>query len=470
MNANSGGSTMNSALKAKVVVPLLLGLAIAFSPILGAQDWDRNHRDRDDHHDRDNRHEPDNDSPLTLIGVIGIPGNPISSTDIASVDQATERLFFTDRGNGPAYSGTPPAGFTLHGAVDVVDAENDLFIGRITTGKVGGSAVFFAGANSANRNLGGPNGVVSGASLTIWAGDGDDTLKVADVNPNSATYLQLIDSIPLANRSAVSMCGATCQRADELAYDPEDHIVMVATDAPVSIPPYASFVNADTHALIGQINFAAQGLGTGGGLEQPLWVPALHRFFQTLPTTSTGFGKIAIVDPRGPNPHVTGVIDLAPFKCSGTGEALGDDGHVLVSCGSFPLVIDLHGAQIGPGVTQVGGGDEVNFNPGDGNFVVSSNIGGNSANPVVLGVIDSDSGRWLQNTPLPNGVQPGAVRAGNLAAFGENSHVFVIVHPATPPATDVCANVGFVGTGCVAVFGHTNEEANENRGGDRDDR
>lgn len=308
---------------------------------------------------------------------------------------------------------------------------------------------------------------MNGPNLTVWAGDGDNTLKVADVNPNSPTYLQIIDSIPLSGLTTVSNCvPSACLRADELAYDPDDHIIMVATDGPTLIPPYSTFVNADTHKVIGQINYAAQGLGTGGGLEQALWVPALHRFFQTLPTTSTGFRKIAIVDPRGPSPHVTGTIDLAPFKCSGTGEALGDDDHVVVSCGSFPLVIDLHGAEIGPGVTQVGGGDEVNFNPGDGNFVVSSNIDGNSANPVVLGVIDSESGRWLQNVPLPNGLQPGSIRAGNLAAFGENSHVFVIVHPPTaavppPPDPTVCASFGWINTGCVAVFSHTGEERDE---------
>lgn len=250
--------------------------------------------------------------------------------------------------------------------------------------------------------------------------------------------------------------------------------MMVATDAPKTIPPFASFVNADPpYNVIGQINFAAQGLGVGGGLEQPLWVPALHRFFMTLPTTTpSGFGKIAIVDPRGPNPKVTGVIDLAQYKCNGTGEILGDDDHVLVSCGDFPLVIDLHGAEIGPGITQVGGGDEVNFNPGDGNFVVSSNIDGDSTTPkpIVLGVIDAESGRWLQNAPLPNGLQPGTTRMGNLAAFGENAHDFVIVHPpSAPPDTTVCAQFGWSGAGCVAVFAHTGEEANENRGGHPDD-
>ena len=456
---------MNSLLKVKTVVPLLLGIAIAFSPTLRA-----NH-DRDD---RDRGHEPDNDSPLTLIGVIGIPGNPISSTDIIWVDQATERLYFTDKNNGPTDTCPLAGGAKAHGAVDVIDAENDLFIGRITSGTVGGKPVCFAGNPAVDaRHLSGPTGVVNGANLTVAAGDGDGTLKIADVNPKSPTYLQIIASIPVDNKSAVSMCGGPCRRVDELGYDPDDHIIMAASDAPLTISPFVSFVSAvPPYNLLGQINFAAQGLATGNGLEQPLWVPALHRFFQTLPDTGGGTGKIAVVNPV--TEKVERTINMAPFKCSPTGEALGDDNHVIVSCGDFPVVIDLDGEEIGPGVTQVGGGDEVNFNPGDGNFVVSSNIGGDRTKPVVLGVVDSESGRWLQNTPLPNGLQPGSIRMGNLAAFGENSHVFVIVHPpsaAVPPPPDptVCASFGWVNTGCVAVFAHANEEASENRGGDRDD-
>ena len=454
-------------MKMKSIVPFLLGIAIAVSPMLRAQNSD--HHDRGDHHGSDDNAN----TPLALVGVIGIPGNPIASTDIAHVDQASERLYFTDRNNGPS-TPTPAAGATTHGAIDVIDAENDLFIGRITTGTVGGTAVYFAGANAVNRNIGGPNGVVSGAGLRVWAGDGDDTVKAADVDPTSPTYLQIIASVLLANRTAVSMCGTTCQRADELAYDPADHIIMVATDAPVSIPPYASFVNADfPYNLLGQINFAAQGLGVGGGLEQPLWIPSVHRFFQTLPTANAdGTGKIAVVNPL--TRTVERTINLDQFGCSPTGEALGADDHVVVSCGSFPLVIDLHGGEIGPGITQVGGGDEVNYNPGDGRFIVSSNVAGNSANPVVLGVISAESGGWLQNVPLPNGLQPGSIRAGNLAAFGENNHVFVIVHPPTaaeppPPDPTVCASFGWVNTGCVAVFTHTGEERDEN-GDSRDGR
>ena len=79
-------------MKMKSLVPFLLGIAIAVSPMLQAQD--RDHHDRGDHHGSDDNAN----TPLALIGVIGVPGNPIASTDIADVNQATERLYFTKDG------------------------------------------------------------------------------------------------------------------------------------------------------------------------------------------------------------------------------------------------------------------------------------------------------------------------------------------------------------------------------------
>ena len=54
--------------------------------------------------------------PLKLIGGIYLPGNPLRF-DISWVDQATGRYYLAEAGNA---------------AVDVVDARNDLFLGRIT--------------------------------------------------------------------------------------------------------------------------------------------------------------------------------------------------------------------------------------------------------------------------------------------------------------------------------------------------
>jgi len=164
---------------------------------------------------------------------------------------------------------------------------------------------------------------------------------------------------------------------------------------------------------------------------------------------------------------------LSGYDCKPTGEALAPNGHLVVSCGSFPLVIDVAtGNEIGVGINQVGGGDEVNYNPGDNTFIVSSEVDGEGYNPIVLSVIDANSGDWIENappaTPL-SGTTAGSgglastgsnstavtIRAGNLAAWGGNSHVFVVVHPAPSTGTDICGKFGAVDYGCVAVFGPT---------------
>src|SRR5207247_6853431 len=54
---------------------------------------------------------------IHLIGVIPLPGNPLVTSDIIWVDPGTKRLYVTDRSNF---------------GIDIVDAENNLFVGRIT--------------------------------------------------------------------------------------------------------------------------------------------------------------------------------------------------------------------------------------------------------------------------------------------------------------------------------------------------
>src|ERR1700676_5365354 len=53
--------------------------------------------------------------PVKLIGAILVPGNPLRF-DISWVDQATGRYYLAEGGNA---------------GVDVFDAENDLYLGRI---------------------------------------------------------------------------------------------------------------------------------------------------------------------------------------------------------------------------------------------------------------------------------------------------------------------------------------------------
>lgn len=431
--------------KSKVLAFVAVGFMVALALTVTARSWD-------DHH------EP----KVKLLGNIPIPApNPISSTDITWADQATGKVFFSDRSNA---------------GVEVLDGANDLFVGRITK-NAAGTLTYTGTGGAGGSSHEGPNGVVSTADKKVWAGDGDSTVKVADFDPASPTYLQIIASVNTAGLSSVSACTGgitgTCNRDDEIAYDSEHEIIAVANDEPTGIQPFLTFISAKyPYNVLGQINFAAQGLVASGGLEQPLYDAQIHRFLQTLPQTGTsGFGSIAVIEPL--TRKVDRLISLSGDDCKPTGEALAPNGHLVVSCGSFPLVIDVAtGNEIGVGINQVGGGDEVNYNPGDNTFILSSEVDGEGYNPIVLGVIDANSGDWIENappaTPL-SGTTAGSgglastgsnstavtIRAGNLAAWGGNSHVFVVVHPAPSTGTDICGKFGTVDYGCVAVFGPT---------------
>src|SRR5262249_7528626 len=48
-----------------------------------------------DDNDRDNNRN----APVSLLTVIQVPGNPVTSADIAWVDPGTERYYFADRSN-----------------------------------------------------------------------------------------------------------------------------------------------------------------------------------------------------------------------------------------------------------------------------------------------------------------------------------------------------------------------------------
>src|SRR6266571_6931165 len=109
-------------MKPRVFAFLLLGVAIAL-PFTIRADQERNPTDRDDRDCRDNDHYEHNvKTPVGLIGVIPVPGNPITSADIAWVDPGTERYYVADRSNF---------------GVDIIDAEHHAFVGRVA-GMAGG--------------------------------------------------------------------------------------------------------------------------------------------------------------------------------------------------------------------------------------------------------------------------------------------------------------------------------------------
>ncbi len=380
-------------------------------------------------------------TPISLIGVIPIPGNPLVTSDIIWVDQATRRLYVADRSNF---------------GIDIFDAVRDTFVGRVTgfAGPEPSRGDPIANATTPPPNGEGPSGVLVTPDKKVWAGDGDSAVKVADVDPSSPNYLKIVRSIS----TAIPECGSHCDRADEIAYDPVDHIIIIANNQPLTATPpargnpYATLINADTYRVLGHITFEG-----ATGLEQPLWVPEQRRFLITAPGyrdnrgSNGGFGELAVIDPKSMKVERS----LNPGRCHPSAEALGPSQHVLVSCGG-PVVINAADGTIISAITQVGGGDENWYNPGDGRFYFTGND--KSTPPVMsLGVVDARTGAWLQNVPDPGGRQA--------AALAENNHVFTLVRVTAAVVKDpsidttTCSQFGLKGRGCIAVFTHANDAA-----------
>ncbi|HEY6907934.1 MAG TPA: hypothetical protein VI356_01080 [Myxococcales bacterium] len=332
-----------------------------------------------------------------LVGTISVPGKNLTSFDISWVDDSSETYYLADRSNA---------------GVDIFDARRGTF-----TGRVGG----FAGQKASN-DVSGPNGVLSIESLhEVWAGDGDSTIKVIDVRSSPAVV------------ATISTGGLA--RADEMAFDPRDHLVLVANDA--DSPPFVSLVSTESRTVVGRISFPE----ATNGIEQSVWDPATRRFYLSIPELNGNprDGEIAVIDPRSG----TLVDAFAVSECEPAGLVLGPRQQLLVGCsqdaiaaGFAPktLVLDARSGDTVATITQVGGSDEVWFNPGDQRYYLAAR----GMKPPVLGVIDARTNTWVAN--VTTGVN--GSNAHSVAADRKNNHVFV---PLRAPNA-ACAN------GCIGVF------------------
>src|SRR5262249_34348424 len=156
---------------------VVLSLGVTLTLRLHARpdhEWrDTECRDDRDHHDHNLQ------TPLKLIGVVPVPGNPIVSADIAWVDPGTERYYLADRSNS---------------GVDIINVETGFYEARVT-GMVG---LVGPQDGTSTNNGSGPNGALVTPNRHLWAGDGNSTLRVADVDPNSPTYLNILHSVNTA--------------------------------------------------------------------------------------------------------------------------------------------------------------------------------------------------------------------------------------------------------------------------------
>jgi YVTN family beta-propeller protein len=314
-----------------------------------------------------------------LVTTIQVPSN-LQSFDISWIDQGSQRFYLADRGNGPG-----------QGRIDVIDTDQNTLLYSIptTTAETGFAGILTA--TTAGCTISGPNGVVAIPLLNqLYVGDGDSTVKVVDLAAKAVI--------------ATINTGGKC-RADELAYDPLDHIIMITN--PSDKPNFVTFISADTQSVLGRYTYP----DAQSGLEQPAWNPQTYRFLISVPAVS---------------PATTGTVDefdpismtrtnSYPVGCSPAGLAVGPLQRAMTSCGA---VIDARNGNSVASVT-LPAGDEIWFNPGDNRYYF-----GNAS----VGVIDAETNKFLGYVTDAGG--------HTLAVDGNNNRIFV---PATGAGVKVFA-------------------------------
>jgi hypothetical protein len=202
------------------------------------------------------------------------------------VDQATARYYLAEGGNA---------------SVDVFDAENDLFLGRIPG---------FHGVGAPDDPCGpiegmGPNGILVTPNNQLWADDAHGTVKVFDLTNAQPPFIHLI---PIGTIST----GAQC-RADEIGFDPKDHVIMVGN--PEEHPPFATLISSDSpYTVLAKIPFP-----DASGLEQPLWDAELKggRMLVAVPDEHGDKGKVAVINLKDPKNPVVEATYPTPHCGSG---------------------------------------------------------------------------------------------------------------------------------------------------------
>lgn len=354
----------------------------------------------------------------------------IQSFDISWVDPRLGLYFLADRTNK---------------SVHVVDIGTNNIVTQLTAN--------FAGPSTSNDTAG-PNGVLT-IGRQVWAGDGNSTVKVIELNTG-----KLVATIPT---------GGT-KRADELCYDPDDQLVMMANDA--DSPPFVTLISTSTHSVVKTITMNGKN-GTPNatnGIEQCQWNPRTKRFLLNIPEVNgpgddTAPGAVLVISPKKMAVERTFMLDHD--KCAGPqGMAIGPDHQVLLGCnapsgvsasapngnGKFStVVINDQATHIIATLNNESGADEVWFNPGDNQYFLARSAANGSQQ---LGVVDA--GKLTEDASrTTNATGKGNVHS--VAADPVFNQVYVPI-PSTATA-GVCSSAGGTDSdGCIAVYTTPNDD------------
>jgi DNA-binding beta-propeller fold protein YncE len=343
---------------------------------------------------------------VSLVTTIAIPGNKLEQFDIGYVDSQTGRYYIADRSNA---------------GVDIFDTRKLTYVGRVG-GFVG---LKFAPDGRPAIQLSGPNGLAFDTEKRqLWAADGDSTVKVIDV---TADPPKIIASINTGGE----------KRADELGVDSRDGLVLIGNNA--EKPTYVTFVSTKPdHAVLAKVEMP----DASDGIDQPLFVPQTGLFYASVPIWKEDkrHGGLAVFDPK-----TLKMTKLIPIDdCQPLGLAQGPGTKVIVGCAAganqartpgmsaVTVIIDVAAEKIVKRVTEIGGQDEVWYNPNAHQYYTGSR---DAPGGPALGVIDANTDTFIGSAPTGE-------NAHSVAADSQNNMIFVPLTAGNP----ACAN------GCIGVY------------------
>jgi hypothetical protein len=267
----------------------------------------------------------DTPGPYKLLTTISIPD--LVGFDISWVDSARSRYYLADRGTGH----TPPTP-----RIDVIDTEHNKLLDPIPLSTAGNGVVAIRATGDDDEEDGAGTLVVGGADST-------------------AIFINLAH--PLAAPFTVNTGGKG--RADELAFDPIHHLILIANDRAVDL--FVTFITTTNPPhIVGKIFYdgSVQGNPTStGGIEQPVWDGQNGKFYLAIPATvAHPNGEVDEIDPVSMK-----ITKEFPTTCGPAGLALIPGQHLMTSCGD---VITIATGAVLVHTPDVGG-DEIWFNRGD---------------------------------------------------------------------------------------------------------
>jgi len=361
------------------------------------------------------------DSHVVPIAAIGVPGtsgaNPFVNFDQARVDTKLQLLFVSSRSSK---------------AVAIIDA--------FTHRQIGETPTVFAGVGIDSPHSGPDGNVV--ADRYLFAGDYPSTVRVFDLNASLSSPPEVAE---------VQTGGE--YRADEMDYDPIDQVVAVSNGD--STPAFVTLIDSKTFKILKKVTFDGTN-GTPdtsqGGIASVLYDSRTHKFLISIPEVGSDLtaGAVAVMDPAtGKVTQVFSGLD----NCMPSGMAQGPGDNVLVTCDpGFPApdpvqfaprtyVINGKTGEILANIAQVGGVDYGAYNPTDHHYYLGArdyftSPDATAASPV-LGVIDADTNKWIENFPT-------GTDAHSVAVNPFNNQIFVPIENPNP----LCGTL----PGCVSIF------------------